>query len=152
MPDSETERAGTDVQPEPLTLPISEEKKEISVWRVYSNQYVEDMNDLPTIQKMEERTNVHVNWSTVSMMEASEKFGLLLASGDLPDVMWGGTYTGGNQKGIDDGMFLDCDELVKQYMPNYYNLVTANDTIRKKVTASDGKFHICIFIFRSRIR
>ncbi len=134
-------------EPEPLTLPLTEEKKELSVWRTYSNQFVEDLNDLPSIQKIEERTNIHINWTTVGQGEASEKFGLLLASGNLPDMMWGGTYTGGNQKGIDDGMFLDCDELVKQYMPNYYALVTANDTIRKKVTASDGKFHFVKTVF-----
>ncbi len=138
---------GTTGEPEQWTLPLTEEKKEISVWRTYSNQYVEDLNDLPTIQKIEERTNVHVNWITVSMMEASEKFGLMLASGELPDVMAGGTYTGGNQKGIDDGVFLDCDDLVKSYMPNYLAIATVNDDIRKKLTASDGKFHIlkCVF-------
>ena len=99
-----------------LTLPLSEEKAEISVWTLWSNQYVENPNDLDSVKEMEERTNVHVNWSLVTIQEATEKFGLMLASGAIPDIVYCFgivSYPGGNDKAVEDGVFLDTTDLVE---------------------------------------
>ena len=85
-PDKGTENetdTNTVTEDSKYTFPLAE-KQELSMWLVWSNSYVEDPNDLLAIQKIEENTNVHVNWTVVSMNEQSEKFGLMLASGDYP--------------------------------------------------------------------
>ena len=73
------------------------EKKELSIWLAWSNSYVKEPNDLKAIQKIEEKTNVHIKWVDVIAQEASEKFGLMIASGDYPDILRGAQqyYTGG---------------------------------------------------------
>ena len=44
-----------------VTLPLTDEKKELSVWLIWSNEKVADPNDLEGVQYIEELTNVHIN-------------------------------------------------------------------------------------------
>ena len=81
--------------PEELTLPLTEEKKELTVWMVYNGTEVSDLNEIKSVQKMEELTNVHINWIAVGQQELTEKFGLVLGSGDYPDIMAYYSYPGG---------------------------------------------------------
>lgn len=74
------------------------EKAELSVWLPWSNDYIESPEELIAVQKIEEATNVHIDWTTVSDMEASEKLELLLASGSysvgskIQELVDNGTY------------------------------------------------------------
>ena len=125
-----------------LTLPLSEEKAEISVWTLWSNQYVENPNDLDSVKEMEERTNVHVNWSLVTIQEATEKFGLMLASGAIPDIVYCFgivSYPGGNDKAVEDGVFLDTTDLVENYMPNYRTLRMQSPDLQKDTMTDSGR-------------
>ena len=57
-------------------------------------------------QEFERATNVHINYTVVGRAEASEKYGLLLASGDYPDITMGGqaNYPGGMEKAVEEGV------------------------------------------------
>ncbi len=127
--------------PEELTLPLTEEKKELTVWMVYNGTEVSDLNEIKSVQKMEELTNVHINWIAVGQQELTEKFGLVLGSGDYPDIMAYYSYPGGTEKGIEDGVLIDMDEYIRGYMPNYMNLLSQNEDARKQATSDDGKLH-----------
>ncbi len=125
-----------------LTLPLSEEKAEVSVWTLWNNQYVENPNDLDSVKKMEELTNVHINWSLVTIQEASEKFGLMLASGAIPDIVYCFgmvSYPGGNDKAVEDGIFLDATDLVENYMPNYRSLREQSADLLKDTMTDSGR-------------
>lgn len=130
-------------EPEALTLPLTEEKKELTVWLVYNGTEVTDLNEIKSVQKMEELTNVHINWIPVNQQEVMEKFGLVLGSGDYPDIVYPASYPypGGAEKGIEDGVLLDMDEYIRGYMPNYMNLLSQNEDARKQATSDDGKLH-----------
>ena len=129
--------------PEALTLPLCEEKQELTVWMVYNGTEVSDVNEIKGVQKMEEMTNVHINWITMNLQEVTEKMGLLLTSGDYPDILYPASYPypGGTEKGIEDGVLLDMDEYIRNYMPNYMNLLSQNEDARKQATSDDGKLH-----------
>ncbi len=120
--------------------PLSE-KKELSIWIVWENEYVENPNDLIAIQKIEENTNVHVNWNFVAAAEASEKFSLMIASGEYPDIIRGAGsyYMGGLTKMIDDGVAIDLTDLVEKNMPNYSTLRSSNEKLVKDTMTDDGK-------------
>ena len=87
-----------------LTLPLSKDKAELSVWTIYSGTIVSDLNDIAGVKKMEEMTNVHINWIPVEQQQGGDKFGLLLTSDDLPDIINYNSYPGGLEKGITDGV------------------------------------------------
>ncbi len=122
------------------TWPLAE-KKELSIWIVWSNDYVENPNDLKAIQKMEELTNVHVNWQVVDAASAQEQFGLMLASGEYPDIIrdCGTYYPGGTEKGVQDGVLADLTDVADKYMPNYQALRKSNPQLEKDTVTDEGK-------------
>ena len=126
------------------TWPLKE-KKELNIWIVWSNDYVENPNDLKAIQKIEEETNVHVNWQVVDASSAQEQFGLMLASGEYPDIIRdvGTYYPGGTEKGVQDGVLADLTDVVDKYMPNYQALRKSNPSLEKDTMTDEGKIVGC---------
>ena len=122
------------------TWPL-QEKKELNIWIVWSNDYVEEPNQLKAIQKIEEATNVHVNWTVVDASSAKEQFGLMLASGEYPDIIRdvGTYYPGGTEKGVQDGVLADLTEAVELYMPNYNALRKSDPQLEKDTMTDDGR-------------
>ncbi|MCI8627389.1 MAG: extracellular solute-binding protein [Lachnospiraceae bacterium] len=134
-----------------LPMPLTEEKVTLKVLTYYINSYIEDPNDLPGVQAMEEATNVHIDWVTFFGNEIQEKWGLLLSSGDLPDLMYpteNVSYPGGVEKAIEDGMFMDCTDLVENYMPNYREMRLATGELEKDTMTDSGTL-ACIYGFNS---
>ena len=122
------------------TWPLAEQK-ELSIWLWWSNDYADDPNQLYGIQEIEKNTNVHVNWKTVLNQEAMEKFGLMMASGEYPDILRGadGYYTGGLVQACADGIIYDLTDLVPQYMPTYMALVNSSEKLQKDTVTDDGR-------------
>ena len=106
------------------------EKKDLGVWLAWSNNYTTDPNELKAIKQIEANTNVHITWTTVAGQEASEKFGLMMASGDYPDIVCGlgSYYTGGLVKAHMDGVIEDMTDLIPKYMPTYQALRSEEHT------------------------
>ena len=57
--------------------------------------------------------------------QTAEQFNLMIASDELPDVIeydWtgrsAGSYPGGPEKAIQDGVILELNDLIDQYAPN----------------------------------
>lgn len=127
-----------------LTLPICEDKQEISVLLVYDGNVVDNLNDIAGVQAMEEATNVHVNWTTYTQAEMPERFQQLLATGEYFDIMFPGgveSYPGGYEQGIEDGVLIDMDSHIQEYMPNYLSLLNSNEEAMKQAKSTDGKLH-----------
>ena len=126
---------------EPLTLPLTAEKKELTVWLLYSGSIMSDLNEIEGIKKMEELTNVHINWIPIEQNQVSEKLGILLSSGTYPDIIYPGiSYPGGVEKGVADGViYPDHDTLIKKYMPNYLNLLSQSEEAAKEAKSDNGK-------------
>ena len=143
----ETEEAGGETQetaaPAENGLPLTEEKQELSMWLSYSGSIVSDLNDIEGVKKMEELTNVHINWIPVENQQKAEQIGIVLTSGDYPDIINTDTLPGGYEKLIEDGVIRDDhDELIHKYMPNYLAYLEANPIARKQATSDDGKLKI----------
>ncbi len=127
-----------------LPLPLTAEKENLSVWTFYANDFLDGPGDVKGVQKMEEVTNVHIEWQTVLSAEAQEKMGLLLASGNFPDIIYFALatptrqYTGGMEKGIADVVLIDATPLIENYMPNYKRLMEAQDESRIESMTDTG--------------
>ena len=75
--------------------------------------------------------------------QSGEKFNLMVASGDLPDmIFWGWTgVTGGPQKMLDDNIILPLNDLVDQYAPYWKNFMDENPLIKKMSITDDGTLY-----------
>lgn len=122
------------------TLPISDEKVTLTYWRVWSNDYTPDFNEYLVNKEMEEKTNVKIEFTTVAGSVGTEKFGILLASQDLPDLIENNVaYPGGGEKAISDGIYIDMAPYVEKYMPTYSKLRESDETVRKMTISDTGK-------------
>ena len=114
------------------------EQEELSIWTYFANTMAQDPNELKGVQEIEKNTNVHVNWI---LSDDSEKFGLMLASGEYPDVIrnFAGSYVGGLVQGEQDGVIRDLTEDIPRYMPSYQSLLDTYEVFQKDSTTDDGR-------------
>jgi putative aldouronate transport system substrate-binding protein len=109
-------------------------------------------NSLRTVEELEKRTNIHLEWETlpVDAADRNAKFNAVIASGDIPDIVDGivGADTI-NRYGM-QGIFLAFNDLIKQYAPNMtavFNNPLQGDEIPYsinvwgEITAKDGKIY-----------
>lgn len=131
---------GEDASDDEWSWPLKE-KKELSFWIVWENQYLDNPNELKGVQQIEENTNVHINWNIVAEAEAAEKFSLMIASGEYPDIIRGADsfYTSGLTKMVDDGVSIELTDYIDKYMPNYSKLRKSNEKLMKDTMSDDGR-------------
>lgn len=147
---TETKEEAKDEEPAGEEPVVEEEKPffplaetaELSVWTVDNQTMTPGYADTPTAALLKEYTNVDLQVAWVTSNEAAEKFGLMIASGDIPDFINNiSYYTGGSMQACYDGVSLETTDLVQQYMPNYAAILEANPSLRKDITADDGKMY-----------
>jgi putative aldouronate transport system substrate-binding protein len=101
-----------------------------------------DFNDQPLIQELEQKTNVHIEWTTMVDNDYLEKRNVLLASGDLPDFFFSGRFSDSEiVRYSKDGTLIPLDDLIENYMPNLKAILDSRPDIKAQITAPDGKIY-----------
>jgi putative aldouronate transport system substrate-binding protein len=138
----EDEDDGVDDSEDKL-LPIVDETMEFSIFAfVFMAEQMTDLNDGYAFQELENRTNIHINWTIPSLASGAEQFNLMLISGDYTDaVLVGnmGQWVGGLDANVDDGFILDLTDLLPEYAPNYTALRTKDPAVRRDTTTDMGR-------------
>ena len=117
--------------------PLTEEKKTLTVWLLWTNQFATNPNDLESVQYLEKLTNVHVNWLTVDAATVTERFQTMQSMNPLPDIiLMPNTYTP-YDVGIEDGWLGDISYLLK-FMPNYRNYLETHPKEEAALMSDDG--------------
>lgn len=100
--------------------------------------------EYPSFQKVEELTNVHINFDVKSMDVYQEQFNLQIASQDYDDLYLNcfSLYTSGGEGALQDEVWIDLSELMFKYCPNYCSLL--NDDMLKASYTDEG--HIMSFM------
>ena len=87
---------------------------------------IDSYNGCSVFGAAEEATGVHIEFTEVSMMNASEQFSLMCAANDMKDILGGaGSYYGSTAGAIEEEIIIDLAEYAEQYMGNY--LTVLND-------------------------
>lgn len=123
-----------------------EETETITATHVYApfvTQYLPtgDMNEKLVFQEYEKMTNVHVDWTAISMMNASEQYQLLLATGDYPDLIfsYGGYVSNASyETAVEDDILLDLTDIIPEYCPNYNYMLSNDNDVRLGAMTSAG--------------
>lgn len=124
-------------------LPLSDGSETFEVWMGISPaamNYITSLADNATYQELMKRTGVNLSFIHFHPDTQTEQFNLICASGDYPDVMNGvvNQYTGGADKGIEDGVFIDLLEYLEEYAPHYYNIISTDPDLYEDVTTPEG--------------
>jgi putative aldouronate transport system substrate-binding protein len=110
----------------------------LTYWHPFSSTYIKSINDNMVVQEMEKRTGIKVDYITPPSGQEGEAFNLMIASGELPDIIpdWG--YKGGGLKAVQDGVYLKLNDLIPKYAPNYAKVLAQNPDIDKQAKEDDG--------------
>jgi putative aldouronate transport system substrate-binding protein len=75
------------------------------------------MGDTPWGRGLQEKTGIKIQFISPPIGSANEQFNLIIASGELPDILSRGwsTYPGGPEKAIADGIILRHNEIFEKY-------------------------------------
>jgi putative aldouronate transport system substrate-binding protein len=98
-------------------------------------------NDMPVIKEIAKKTNVTLKWEVAPEGTANgdEKFNLMMASGDLPDII---NYDYGKMmKYADKGAYEPLNDLINQNAPNIKK-VLENKNISRSITYTNGKIYM----------
>ena len=121
----------------PSEGPLTEEKKELSVWLMWTNAYVADPNTLESTKYLEELTNVHIDWMTVDATTVDERFQTMQSMDPLPDIIVLPSMYTPYDVGIEDGWLGDMSHLLK-FMPNYRNYLETHPKEAAVLMSDDG--------------
>ena len=119
--------------------PIANEPVTYTALVRHSSQYADDYNEYEAIQYWTELTNVQFEWEYLSMTDWDTQINLKLAAGDIPDMIYSPLSTSQLQTyGVEGGMFLDYNEYIDEYMPNFKSSIEENPDLGSFATMLDG--------------
>lgn len=123
------------------TLPIVKDKITLSVM-----QYIRDtdpitMEGLWYATKIEEDTNIHIDYQQETAADWNTKINLTFASGNYPDLIINGGTIDSEIYGVDQGIVLPVDDLIAQYMPVYQSRLALDAQAPQSLVKTDGKMY-----------
>lgn len=120
------------------TYPIVEEPVTYTALTSSSSSYADDFNEYTVQKYLTEMTNVRFDWQYISNTDWDTQVNLKLASGDLPDIIYGALNTSQLQTyGVEGGMFLNYAEHLDA-MPNMAAAFEKYPDLKSYCTMLDG--------------
>jgi len=103
-----------------------------------------NIGELPFGKELEKKTGVKVKYIHPAKGSETEQFNLLLASGDLPDIISTNWYkfSGGPEKAISNNIITPLNELIKENSPNLKKLLDGNKNVNKMVQTDTGNYYV----------
>ena len=134
--------AGTavaDVDPASLKFPLAE-KAEISGLSSYPVGTESEPNNRTIFKRLEEKTNVHVNWKTIQSDQWGDKIQLEMSNvKTLPDFVFSAGFSDTDLlKYAKQGVILNVEDYIDKYMPNLQKVFEQAPEYRTMCTDEDG--------------
>ncbi|MFE5323233.1 extracellular solute-binding protein [Paenibacillus sp. NPDC056579] len=136
---------------EPTTYPITTDQK-LSYWAILQGNIVgvkSSLDEVPFFQDWQKKTGVPLKYTTAPNNGSEQQFNVMLASGDLPDMIeynWTNGYPGGPEKAIKDGYILKLNDLIDKHAPNLKKYLKEHPDVDKMVKTDNGSYYIFPFI------
>jgi putative aldouronate transport system substrate-binding protein len=124
-------------------LPIVKNKETIKIAGLYGIAGQKPFGELPFFKDVEQKTNVHIDWTMNDPNGWTEKKNLLFASGDLPEAFYG-HYVISNDDVVkygSQGLLVPLEGLIDKYAPNLKKLFEKHPEYKKEMTAPDGHIY-----------
>lgn len=114
----------------------------------YASTVVNNLAETPLMKEAQKRTGIKLIFEHPPQGQAKEKFNILVASENLPDIIqynWEQSYPGGPQKALNDKIIIDINEY-KEYAPNLNAFLDQNEMVKKLSTTDSGALFAFPFI------
>lgn len=111
---------------EPLSYPVSDGSTTLTYWYAYPPfvpNFLDDVSDKRIYRAIDEASGVNIQVVGYSLINASEQFQLMIASGDYTDIIYGfgSNYSGSVEGAVEDEIIMDLGPMLDEYAPDYKN-------------------------------
>jgi putative aldouronate transport system substrate-binding protein len=106
------------------------------------------MNETEYAKTLQEKTGIKVEFLHPAAGQEKEQFNLLVASGELPDLVewiWP-SFPGGPEKAIKDGSILKLNDTIDKFAPNLKKYLSANKDVEKMMKTDSGSIYSFPFV------
>lgn len=107
------------------------------------------LEEVPFFQDWQKKTGVPLKFTTVPATKGKEQLTVMLATGDLPDVIefdWAKGFPGGPEKAIKDGYITRLNDLIDKYAPNLKKYLKEHPDVDKMIKTDNGSYYVFPFI------
>ncbi|TLS53450.1 extracellular solute-binding protein [Paenibacillus antri] len=122
-------------------LPLVNEPITLDVLTVRWGNMGDSFTKNAWLQELEKATNVKINWQVMSSNDWGEQKSVMLASGELPDVILGNLALGDSDIINNLTYFRPLDDYIEEYMPNLKAAMEETPVMRKLSTFPDGSIY-----------
>lgn len=118
----------------------------LSVWAVIAAEIPLKTEEIAAWNVIEQKTNTDLSWKFVSSLSEvkDQQFNLMIASGDIPDIVAYYEKSGGHTTVMKlgaEGAFLPLEDLIAKHAPNLQKRILNDAAVREAVTAPDGHIY-----------
>ncbi|MGL5312951.1 MAG: ABC transporter substrate-binding protein [Peptostreptococcaceae bacterium] len=126
---------------EQVAFPLKEELT-LNIMTQSSPLAPQDPNEKLIYKRLQEETNLKINWTNYTWDEFAEKRNLDIAAGEVPDAILQASMGDYDLlKYAAQGIIVPVEELIDSYMPNLKKVLDENPEYRKMMTAPDGHIY-----------
>lgn len=98
---------------------------------------------------LRENTGVNVDLTVVDKVSESDKFNLMIASGEYTDLLNMGNYSAGVEAAYEEDIVIDLGDYLETEMPNYSKIIHSDQNILKDV--QDGGMFLKVYPVKDQI-
>ncbi len=141
---SSTAAADTSNMNEIGTVPIVKEKITLKAMQYIRDTDATQMEGLWYAQKVEEDTNIHIDYTQVNQSDWSTQMNLMFASNDYPDIIVDASSPKAINSeiyGVDQKILVPLNDLIDQYMPTYKGRLDQDPAPWSGLIKSDGNMY-----------
>lgn len=112
------------------------------------NQYYKTPEELKLYNWWEEQTGIDLDVNITSITAASEKVNLMIAGGDLTDIIFDFAmfYDNGTSAAIEEGLIYDLAPYLDEYMPDYSTILDKDESYRINSTTMNGEHPLVMMV------
>ncbi len=107
-----------------------------------------NFGDTEFAKELQKRTGVKIKFLHPAVGQAREAFNLMLASGDLPDIIEYNWFDipGGPNSALENGYILKLNPIIDKWAPNLKNYLKKHPIYNKMVKTDEGSYYVFPFI------
>lgn len=135
-------KADNEISVEEVVFPLTE-RQELSFITWASADSTQNPNERIIFKRLEENTNVHINWTCFVQDQFADKKNLALANAKkLPDGLFNADMSDYDLlRYAKQGIIIPLEDLIHKYMPNLSKVLEENPQYHTLITASDGHIY-----------
>lgn len=124
-------------------------KDTLTYWvRLHSNlgTSVTNFGDTPFAKKYQEATGIRIKYTHPAQGQEAENLNLLLASGDLPDIIETDWLLRDPVTCIAQNTIIDLRELIDTSAPNFKEFLNENPDVDRQIKTDEGNYYVFPFV------